>query len=199
MKHISFRTYLLLFVAALCVSIFSLGCQNSQQTLPVLKKIDKPFQFVDQDSTLISEKDVAGKIYVTDFFFTTCPTICPIMKTQMLRVYDTFKDADDLLLISHTIDPKHDTVAVLKEFAEGLGISSDRWHLLTGDKDAIYEMAETYMVVAEEDERAPGGFIHSGAFMLLDKKRQVRGIFDGTKEKEVDKLMDAIKQLQNEK
>ncbi len=183
----------------LALFFFLLGCQSGEPDLKVLKKIDRPFQFVNQDSSAVTEKDVLGKIHVTDFFFTTCPTICPVMKTQMLRVYESYQNADDFLLLSHTIDPKHDTVAVLNDYAEGLGISSNKWHLVTGEKDAIYEMAETYMVVAEEDERAPGGFIHSGAFMLLDKKRQVRGIFDGTKEEEVDKLILAIKQLQDEK
>lgn len=180
-----------------CVILFS--CQSGQQDLKVLKKVEKSFQFVNQDSSLVTEKDVLGKIHVTDFFFTTCPTICPVMKTQMLRVYETYQDSDDFLLLSHTIDPKHDSVAVLNDYAEGLGISSNKWHLVTGEKDNIYEMAETYMVTAEEDERAPGGFIHSGAFMLLDKQRQIRGIFDGTKEEEVDELILAIKQLQNEK
>ncbi|MGB1241428.1 MAG: SCO family protein [Chitinophagales bacterium] len=199
MNRLSLQSQYLLLVTIFTLSILSFSCQNGQQELPVLKKIDKPFQFVNQDSSLVSEKNVVGKIHVVDFFFTTCPTICPVMKTQMLRVYETYKSADDFLLLSHTIDPKHDTVAVLNNYAEGLGISADKWHLMTGVKDDIYEMAETYMVVAEEDERAPGGFIHSGAFMLLDKKRQVRGIFDGTKEEEVDKLIEAIKQLQNEK
>ncbi len=199
MNPLPFRTYLVLLFSLFSLSALVVSCQDNQQQLSVLKKIDKPFQFVNQDSSIVTEKDVAGKIYVTDFFFTTCPTICPVMKTQMLRVYDVYKDADDFLLLSHTIDPKHDSVAVLHDYAEGLGISSDKWHLVTGDKDEIYEMAETYMVVAEEDERAPGGFIHSGAFMLLDKNRQVRGVFDGTKEEEVDQLIAAIKQLQNEK
>ncbi|MGB0930343.1 MAG: SCO family protein [Chitinophagales bacterium] len=199
MNYTSFRSFLLFLISLVCLGITSTACQDGQQDLKVLKKIEKPFQFLDQDSSLVSEKDMMGKIHVTDFFFTTCPTICPVMKTQMLRVYDTYKDADDFVLLSHTIDPKHDTVGVLKNYAEGLGIESDKWHLVTGDKDAIYEMAETYMVVAEEDERAPGGFIHSGAFMLLDKNRQIRGIFDGTKEEEVDQLIKAIKQLQNEK
>ena len=193
------RSFIILFLLFSSLFWSLSSCSNGQQKLMVLKKIDKPFQFVNQDSSFISEKEVAGKIHVTDFFFTTCPTICPIMKTQMLRVYETYKDADDFLLLSHTIDPKHDSVAVLNDYADGLGIEAKKWHLLTGEKDAIYEMAETYMVVAEEDERAPGGFIHSGAFILLDKKRQVRGVFDGTKEEEVDKLIEAIKQLQNEK
>ncbi len=199
MNRLSLPSQFLLLVTILMLSALSFSCQNGAQELPVLKKIDKPFQFVNQDSSLVSEKNVVGKIHVVDFFFTTCPTICPIMKTQMLRVYETYKAEDDFLLLSHTIDPKHDTVAVLNNYAEGLGISADKWHLMTGVKDDIYEMAETYMVVAEEDERAPGGFIHSGAFMLLDKKRQVRGIFDGTKAEEVDKLIEAIKQLQDEK
>lgn len=199
MNNFPFRTYLLLLFYFFSLGIILIGCNGGQQELKVLKKIEKPFEFVNQDSIIVTEKDVAGKIHVTDFFFTTCPTICPIMKTQMLRVYDVYKDADDFMLLSHTIDPKHDSVAVLNDYAEGLGISSSKWNLVTGDKDKIYEMAETYMIVAEEDERAPGGFIHSGAFMLLDKNRQIRGIFDGTKEEEVDQLIVAIKQLQNEK
>jgi len=199
MNRLSLPSHFLVLLTIITLSTIAFSCQNGLQKLPVLKKVEKSFQFVNQDSSFVSEKNVAGKIHVVDFFFTTCPTICPIMKTQMLRVYETYKDANDFLLLSHTIDPKHDTVAVLNNYAEGLGISADKWHLMTGNKDDIYEMAETYMVVAEEDERAPGGFIHSGAFMLLDKNRQVRGIFDGTKAEEVDNLIEAIKQLQNEK
>lgn len=149
------------------------------------------FRFVNQDSSVITHKNFEDQIYVSDFFFTTCPTICPIMKTQMLRVYERFKENDQISILSHTIDPKHDTVAVLKAFSERLGVDSRKWHFVTGEKEDIYKIGQTsYMVSAVEDPNEPGGFIHSGAFILVDKQRRVRGVYDGTKEDQVDKLMD---------
>lgn len=151
------------------------------------------FSFLNQDSLIITQDSFNEKIYVADFFFTSCPTICPIMKTQMLRVYEKFKENDEVMLLSHSIDPQHDTVGVLKEFAQRLGVDSRKWHFVTGNKDDIYEIGEkSYMVAAQEDAEEPGGFIHSGAFILLDKQRRVRGFYDGTVEKEVDRLIKDI-------
>jgi protein SCO1 len=136
---------------------------------------------------------------VADFFFTTCPTICPIMKTQMLRVYEKYADNPDVLILSHSIDPEHDTVAVLHEFADRLGVSADTWHFVTGDKDEIYDIGQnSYMVTAREDPNEPGGIIHSGAFLLIDKDRRVRGIYDGTKEDKVSLLMEDMDKLLRE-
>lgn len=157
------------------------------------------FRFVDQDSAWVTNATYENKVYVADFFFTSCPTICPVMKTQMIRIYDAFEDNDEVALLSHTIDPDHDTVAVLRDFAQRLGVNSERWHFVTGDKDDIYDLGETsYMVVAGEDEAAPGGYIHSGAFLLVDKQRRIRGVYDGTVEKEVDQLISDIKKLLKE-
>ena len=118
-----------------------------------------PFQFVDQDSVKITNQTFKGKIYVTDFFFTTCRTICPIMKTQMLRVYEATKDMQDVLLLSHTIDPEYDTVALLHDFAKRLGVESNRWHFVTGVKDSIYKIAQTgYFATAMEDKTEPDQF-----------------------------------------
>ena len=157
------------------------------------------FQFVDQDSTLITPQTFDNKIYVTDFFFTSCPTICPVMKKQMLRVYEAFQDNDQVAFLSHTIDPEYDTVALLHEYAQRLGVKSNKWHFVTGEKDSIYQTAQkSYMVTADQDEQAPGGFIHSGAFILVDKDRHVRGIYDGTKPDEVDKMMNDMKRLLQE-
>jgi protein SCO1/2 len=154
------------------------------------------FAFVDQDSTVITQDTFEDKIYVADFFFTTCPTICPIMKTQMLRVYEAYKDNDQVLLLSHSIDPVHDSVAVLREFAGKLGVDSDKWHFVTGPKEEIYEIGqESYMVTAMEDENEPGGYLHSGAFLLIDKDRRIRGIYDGTVGEEVDQLIADIPRL----
>jgi protein SCO1/2 len=153
------------------------------------------FGFVDQDSNLITDEMLQGKVYVVDFFFTTCPTICPKMSQQMVRVHDDFLTEDRLVLISHTIDPAHDSVATLKAYAEALEVQTNRWHLVTGDKDSLYNMARYYMVPAQADESAPGGFIHSGAFILMDGERHVRGFYDGTKPEEVDQLMTDIRWL----
>lgn len=157
------------------------------------------FRFVDQDSSIVTNATFDGKIYVTDFFFTSCRTICPVMKTQMKRVYDQIKDDPDVLLLSHTIDPKHDTVALLHDFAERLGVNSAKWHFVTGDLDSIYNVAQrSYFVTALEDSAEPDGFIHSGAFLLIDKDRRVRGTYDGTVDESVDRLLEDIQRLKKE-
>lgn len=147
------------------------------------------FAFVNQDSQMVTQQTVTGKVYVTDFFFTSCPTICPKMKSQMLRVYEAYKDNPNVVLLSHSIDPTHDTVAVLKDYADRLGIETAKWHLLTGDKDNIYSIAMQYLVPAQEDANVEGGFSHGGDFMLIDSQRRIRGHYDGTKEESVDQLI----------
>jgi protein SCO1/2 len=121
------------------------------------------------------------------------------MKKQMLRVYEAFENNNEVAFLSHTIDPEYDTVALLHEYAQRLGVKSDKWHFVTGEKDAIYETAQkSYMVTADEDSNAPGGFIHSGAFILVDKDRRIRGIYDGTKPEEVDQMMQDMQRLLQE-
>jgi protein SCO1/2 len=157
------------------------------------------FSFVDQDSAIITHDTFRDKIYVADFFFTSCRTICPIMKTQMLRVYDTLKNNSEVLILSHTIDPEYDTVGLLHDFANRLGVSSDRWHFVTGVKDSIYDLAQrSYFTTALEDNSEPDGFIHSGAFLLIDKEKRIRGKYDGTKEEDVNRLISDIAILQKE-
>lgn len=190
MKHL-----LILISLALIIS----ACQPKK--LPILGNRDfvngdsvyhtiPDFAFVDQDSNTVTNKTYENKIYVADFFFTTCPTICPVMKTQLLRVYDKFKDNPQVGILSHTIDPRHDSVAVLKAYAKRLGVSGNFWHFVTGDRDKIYEIGQKdYLVTAGEDSTAAGGIIHSGAFLLIDKKRRIRGQYDGTKEDQVSHLL----------
>ena len=154
------------------------------------------FKFVNQDSQWVTNATFANKIYITDFFFTTCPTICPIMKTQMLRVYEKFKDNPKIAFLSHTLDPKHDTVALLKDFAKKLNADTQKWHFVTGDKDDIFNIAQTsYLVSALTDPNEPGGIVHSGALILIDSKRRIRGYYDGTKEKDVDRLINDLPKL----
>lgn len=188
------------------------GCQNNSNTseLPILGRREvvnndtvyhqiANFSFVDQDSNMVTQDTFKDQIYVADFFFTSCPTICPIMKTQMLRVYEIYEEDPEVALLSHSIDPDHDSVAVLKEFSDRLGVESGKWHFVTGDKQAIFKHGQTsYMVTAMEDASEPGGYIHNGAFILVDKDRHIRGIYDGTKEDQVDKLIKDIERLKNE-
>lgn len=153
------------------------------------------FQFVDQDSNLVTQSTFEGGIYVADFFFTSCPTICPQMSAQMLRLQDKFSDNPEVKLLSHSIDPIRDSVATLKSYAEKLEIDSRKWHLVTGKKDSIYQIAKSYLVPAQEDKSAPGGYLHSGAFILIDNQRRIRNYYDGTKPEEVDLLMEDIEFL----
>lgn len=202
------------FLFSLLIIQLLMSCgEASNQKLPILGRtsyeetangIDTiyhtipDFAFVDQDSAVVTQDTFEGKIYVTDFFFGTCPTICPVMKQQMLRVYDKFKDNPDFAILSHTIDPQHDTVAYLKNYSVNIGVPDNKtWHFVTGDKDEIYAMGSEsgYMVPIGEDLNAPGGFIHSGAFILIDKERRVRGFYDGTKKLDVDALMADILKL----
>ncbi|WP_248634813.1 SCO family protein [Pontibacter actiniarum] len=195
----------------LLLTLFALhSCQENDRRLPILGPREvqagdtlyhtiPDFAFVDQDSSLVTPETFKGDIYVADFFFTSCPTICPKMKSQMLRVYDKYKGNEHVKFLSHSIDPAHDTVAVLKDYADRLGVDSDKWHFITGDREAIFDIAQnSYMTSALEDENEPGGLVHSGAFLLIDSQRRVRGHYDGTKPEEVDQLMQDIDLLLEE-
>lgn len=198
-----------LSICVLCTML--VGCiEQKEEKLPILGYKDVTgtdtvyhtignFALVNQDSAVITDETLQGKIYVADFFFTSCRTICPIMKTQMHRVYEAIQDDSDVLLVSHTIDPEHDTVALLHDYANRLGVKSNKWHFLTGKKDSIYYLAQTsYFATAMEAEDEPDGFIHSGAFLLIDKAGRIRGKYDGTKADEVDKLLKDIEVLKKE-
>ena len=170
---------------------------DGQMQLDTIYTQIKQFEFYDQDSNVIDHNTIEGKVYVTDFFFTSCPTICPKMKQQMLRIYDEFEDEDDLILLSHSIDSVRDSVARLNTFAKKLGVESSKWHMVTGNRDSIYGMAKHYMIAAQKDDLAPGGYAHSGAFLLVDKNKQIRGIYDGVDPESVDELMDDVKRMLN--
>lgn len=186
------------------------GCATKDTSLPVFgeRKVENgdtiyhtigSFQFLNQDSAWVNNDTFSGKIYVADFFFTSCRTICPIMKTQMLRVYEATKDMPDVLILSHTIDPDYDNVARLHDFAKKLGVETRRWHFVTGVKDSIYKIAQTsYYTTAMEDKTDPDGFIHSGAFLLVDSRGRIRGMYDGTKEEDVNRLITDIPRLRKE-
>ena len=154
------------------------------------------FSLLDQDSTEITRATVEGKVYVADFFFTSCRTICPKMKVQMKRVYDAIEEMEDVVILSHSIDPEYDNVSRLKKFSSRIGVRTDKWHFLTGNKDSILRLAQTgYFASAMEDKNEPDGYIHSGAFLLVDRKGRLRGKYDGTVPEETDRLIGDIKKL----
>ena len=155
------------------------------------------FAFVNQVGDTIRKEDMAGKIYVADFFFTSCPTLCPVMKKEMLRVYEQFKGNPNFRILSHSIDPSHDTQAVLKDYAEKLGVpDAATWNFLTGDQEKIFEIGQTsYLTTTMADDMEPGGFLHSGAFLLVDQQGRIRGVYDGTKTDQVDRLLADIPKL----
>jgi protein SCO1/2 len=202
----------------LALTLAAAGCRPEKKSLPILgerdvvtKTVDgrtvvdtvyhrvPDFSFTNQHGQPVTARDFDGKIYVADFFFTTCPTICPIMKTQMLRVYERFKEHPEVALLSHSIDPRHDSVAVLREYAQRLGVTGTQWQFVTGEKADIYEIGQrSYYVTAKEDPDAAGGLLHSGAFILVDKQKRIRGMYDGTKADKVDELMADMERLLSE-
>ena len=189
--------------------LLTLACQESPKTLPILgnkEEVDgktiyheiPDFSFVNQDSMEISHQTFEGKAYISDHFFISCPTICPKLSKSMLRIHDEFKQNDNLLLLSHSIDTKYDTIPRLKKYATNLGVTSNKWHFVTGEKDAILNIAEDYFNIALEDSDAPGGYNHSGRLILVDKNRRIRAFCDGTDPASVDKFMVDIQHLMRE-
>lgn len=153
------------------------------QTIP-------PFSYYNQDSILISDKDFDGKIYVSDFFFTSCTTICPVMHRNMLNVYNKYKGNPKVGFLSHSIDVKYDLPSRLKKYATKLGVEGNQWEFVHGSRDSIFGIsAKSYLVSAFEDSTDPQGLVHQGWFILVDTKKQLRGAYDGTKEDQVKQLM----------
>jgi protein SCO1/2 len=156
-----------------------------------------PFRFVSQNGDTITDKNYEGKIYVADYFFTTCKTICPKMASQMLRVQEKFAYTKGLVqILSHTVDPENDSVPVLNNYAKIVHADTRVWNFVTGDKKQLYDIARNgYLVNALQGDGGPNDFIHSELFILVDKEKHIRGIFDGTNIKGVSDLIDAIKVL----
>lgn len=167
------------------------------------------FSLTNQENKTISDKDLKGKVYVVEFFFSTCPTICPKMNQNMLAIEKQFISNDDFGIVSITINPDNDTVEVLKDHADHLGVTSKNWHFLTGDKDYIYEIANKgFNLYASKNNKAKGGFEHSGFFALIDKDGNIRCrkdefgnpilYYDGIEQTGVDAIKEDIKLLLEE-
>lgn len=160
-----------------------------------------PFSFVDQNGKTVTEQNFAGKIYIADFFFTACPGICPKMTKNMAKIQDLFLNDEGVLLISHSVTPEADSVAVLKRYARNNGVIDGKWHLVTGEKKAIYELARN-SYFADEDfglQDIESVFLHTENFYLVDQNRRIRGVYKGTFQTEVERLREDVEILRKER
>jgi protein SCO1/2 len=158
------------------------------------------FYFVNQDGRVVTQEDYLGKIYVADFFFTSCTGICRSLSLNMKLLQDTFIDDSEVLLISHSVTPEMDSVPVLKKYADNYGVDSKKWNLVTGDKEAIYELART-AYFSDEDfvkTKEVSEFIHTENFLLVDKEGRIRGVYNGTLKLSTKRLMRHIELLKTE-
>ena len=207
----------LIFVLILAIGLFSCSKEEKKQ-LPVYnpadfkpKLVDKSvrnviknhtvadFSLTNQNGINITNKDYENKIYVVDFFFTSCPSICPIMTNNMVKIQDEFISNDDIMLLSMSVTPEIDTVEVLKKYAIEKRVNDSKWNITTGSKKHIYELArKSYFAVVEQGDGGLQDFIHTPNFILIDTKKQIRGIYDGTDDKEISRLLKDIKVLKGQ-
>ncbi len=203
---------LILKIILICSIVFYFGCteKKSSVLLPIYgekKIIDgdtiyhqiASFNLTNQIGQVVNQNTTKNKIYIANFFFASCQSICPMMSNQLQEVQKAFLADDSVLILSHSVNPLHDTVAVLSNYADTYGAKTNKWHLLTGNKKQIYDLAKTsYLVNAFEDDGSPEGFLHSELFLLIDKKARIRGMYDGTNTAEVKKLIEDVKLLKQE-
>lgn len=201
---------LLILSGALLLSACDSTADKKKLVLPVFgeKKANKQdtiyhtvgkFSFTNQFGETVNNKTVENKIYVADFFFATCESICPAISTNLKDVQKEFENDDSLLILCHTVNPLHDTVEVLNAYGQTYGAKKNKWHFLTGNKKEIYDLAkDSYLVNALEADGSPEGFLHSELLLLVDKKGRIRGMFDGTDKAQVQKLIKEIKLLKTE-
>jgi protein SCO1/2 len=157
------------------------------------------FEFTSQFNEKVTQETLKNKIYVTEYFFTTCQSICPVMNTNLERVYKEFKDKPEFMIVSHTVDPEMDTVPVLMEYAKKHGVVSKKWLFLTGEKPKLYDIARKgYLLNAEEGTGDADDFIHTQNFALIDKEKHIRGFYDGTDSLEINRLIQDVKLLLKE-
>lgn len=157
------------------------------------------FEFIDQSGDFVNQTTVENKIYIAEFFFTTCPGICPTLTKHTKRIQDAFLNDEDVMILSHTVYPEHDSVPVLAAFADLHGIQSEKWKLLTGSKKDLYGISRKgYFAISYEPDLSEYGFIHTENVVLVDKERRLRGIYNGTKPHEINRLIEDIHILKKE-
>lgn len=206
----------LFIVSAIIISIFY-SILNVEQPLPIYQpnRIDASlvdstiqhkkkyhtiadFKLTNQNGETITQDNYKDKIYVADFFFTTCQTICPIMTDQMHRIQEEIVNDDEVMLLSHSVTPEIDSVAQLKRYAIEKGVNDAKWNLVTGNRKQIYDLARKSYLVVKNDDSEDYGMVHTENFALIDKDRQIRGIYNGISPTSVDSLLQDIKRLKKE-
>ena len=197
--------FYIVFFSVLIVGFYfvltSLVPEFGKKKIPPISYV-RPFSFINQDGKTITDKDVAGKVYVAEYFFTTCKGICPKMNNNMKEVYEKFKNENDFLILSHTCDPEQDSAAQLKKYSDSLGVNTSRWIFLTGRKDSLYTMARISYTIddpANNLKNIDDDFLHTQFWALVDRNGDVRKIYDGLKQKEINDLINDIKRLLKEK
>lgn len=194
--------YIIFFVALVAIFYFTLTNLIpgfGKKRIPPVSYV-RPFSFVNQDGKTVSDKDVIGKVYVVEYFFTTCKGICPRMNNNMKTVYEEFKNEKDFLILSHTSDPDIDVPEVLKKYADSMGVNTSRWMFLTGRKDSLYTTARISYTIddpANNLKSIDDDFLHTQFWALVDRNGDVKKVYDGLKEKEVKQLIRDIKNLLN--
>jgi protein SCO1/2 len=186
-------------------SLFYLGLTRlipgyGEVKMPVLSNV-QPFSFRNQEGRLISNKDLEGKVYVAEYFFTTCKGICPKLNNNLKQVYEIYKAEPGFCILSHTVDPGTDSVGRMKQYADSMGVDSKKWFFLTGRKDSLYNAARVSYLLDDPKNNnisVDEQFIHTQFFAIVDKKGQVRKIYDGLKKDEIDALKTDIKKLLQE-
>jgi protein SCO1/2 len=175
------------------------GPKNYQNASDTVYHLVPDFEFTDQDGKKVNKERIKAKIYVTEYFFTTCQSICPVMNDHLVTVYKEFKDQPDLLLLSHTVDPETDSVHVLKDYANAHGVNDGRWLFVTGDKKQLYHLARKgYLLSVDEGDGGEEDFVHTQNFALVDKESHIRGFYDGTDSLEIVRLKQDIRKLLKE-
>ena len=202
------RNILFLLVSALGIGL-AIGCSSEPKKLPRLGNVEvlqgdtlyhtiPDMTLIDQDSQDMKISSFGNKIILADFFFTSCPSICPRVQKEMVRLYDRYKDDGRVMMISHTIDQRNDSVSVLNRYADNLGVNTEKWKFVTAEKDSIFELADQYFVSVLEDPTVPSGFDHSGRIILVDNQRHVRGFCEGTDPESVSAFFETVDALLNE-
>ncbi|MBI3139087.1 MAG: SCO family protein [Sphingobacteriales bacterium] len=195
--------YTIFFVALALGFYFVLALVIPGFTTPKVVPVSfvRPFSFTTQDGMAFTEKEVAGKVYVAEYFFTTCKTICPVMNNHMREVYNAFRDEDGFLILSHTCDPETDSVPQMKKYADSMKVDTRRWVFLTGRKDSLYNMARVSYTIDDPNnnlKRIEDQFLHTQFWALVDRNGDVRKIYDGIKYSEVKKMIVDAKKLLKE-
>jgi protein SCO1 len=200
-KLIFYCAFFLLLFGAFVFVLKQLNPAYFEKKMPVLSYV-KPFSFSSQNGSIVTEREMAGKVYVAEFFFTTCKGICPKMNTNMKTIYDLYKNEKGFAILSHTVDPETDSVARMKNYADSLGVNNGNWWFLTGRKDSLYNTARVSYLLDDpknNNEKIEDQFIHTQFFALVDKAGRVRKIYDGLKKDELDGLIKDIPKLLQEK